>query len=63
MFTVYKLKQLVQIHLNGYKRTIGNIMVQGCKQGSFPYGPTLQVLSTSHSPHAVVVARAAFPPR
>lgn len=36
MFTVYKLKQLVQIHLNGYKHTIGNTMVQGCKPVPFP---------------------------
>lgn len=36
MFTVYKLKQLVQIHLNGYKHTIGNTMVQGCKPDPFP---------------------------
>lgn len=35
-FTVYKLKQLVQINLNGYKHTVGGVMVQGCKQGSFP---------------------------
>lgn len=61
-FTVYKLKQLVQIHFNGYKHTVGNIMVQGRKQGSFPYGPVLQ--GAEHLPlssYCCGGSRAAFP--
>lgn len=61
-FTVYKLKQLVQIHFNGYKHTVGNITVQGRKQGSFPYGPVLQ--GAEHLPLSSCCcggSRAAFP--